>query len=104
MSSWERDANAALQALGDSYQQGGISRETYRERRRRLLAALRERMDVTERNPLHGERPQPERGKLSEAAHVQEQPAAGRRRGVLLLAAVAAVALVALVAMRWIWS
>ena len=104
MSSWERDAIAALQALGDSYQQGGISRETYRERRRRLLAALRERMDVTERNPLHGERPVAGHGKLSGGAHVQEQTAAGRRRGVLLLAAAVAAALVAIVAMRWIWS
>jgi len=104
MSSWERDANAALQALGDSYQQGGISRETYRERRRRLLAALRERMDVTERNPLHAERPPPGHGKLPGGAHVQEQPAAGRRRGVSLLAAVAVATLVAIVAVRWIWS
>lgn len=52
MSDWERDANAALQALGDAWQQGGISRETYRTRRRLLIAALRERRDDTERHPL----------------------------------------------------
>lgn len=52
MSDWERDANKALQALGDAWQQGGISRETYRARRRLLIAALRERRDDTERHPL----------------------------------------------------
>lgn len=107
MSSWERDANAALQALGDSYQQGGISRATYRERRRRLLASLRERLDVTERNPLHVEQAAPERGNLGRGAHnANDGPVAGRRwRGPLLAAAAAAVAvLVAIVASRWIWT
>ncbi len=103
MSSWERDANAALQALGDSYQQGGISRATYRERRRRLLASLRERLDVTERNPLHVEQASPARGNLERGAHeVHDGPIAGRRWRVPLLA-VAAV-LVAIVASRWIWT
>lgn len=105
MSSWERDANAALQALGDSYQQGGISRATYRERRRRLLASLRERLDVTERNPLHVERPPPERGNLGRGAHnVHDGPVAGRRWRVPLLAAAAVAVLVAIVASRWIWT
>ena len=104
MSSWERDANAALQALGDSYQQGGISRETYRERRRRLLAALRERLDVTERNPLHVEPPSPERGKLQAGMRAHDGSAADRRWRVPLLAAVVLAVLVAAVAARWIWT
>ena len=104
MSSWERDANAALQALGDSYQQGGISRATYRERRRRLLAALRERLDVTERNPLHVEQSLPGRGTLAGGAHIQDAPAAGRRWRMPLLAVAAVAALAAIVAVRWIWT
>jgi hypothetical protein len=38
MREWERHANDALRALGDAYQQGRIGRDTYRERRRRLMA------------------------------------------------------------------
>src|SRR5690606_2176536 len=94
-------------SLGDSYQQGGISRATYRERRRRLLASLRERLDVTERNPLHVEQAAPERGNLGRGAHnANDGPVAGRRwRGPLLAAVAAAVAvLVAIVASRWIWT
>ena len=52
MNDWEREANATLRALGDAWQQGGISRESYRERRRRTIATLRARRDVTERRPL----------------------------------------------------
>ena len=52
MREWERHANAALRALGDAYQQGRIGRDTYRERRRRLMASFRDRSEVTARRAL----------------------------------------------------
>lgn len=48
----ENDANAELDALGAAYQGGGISRDVYRARRRRVINALRARNDVTERKPI----------------------------------------------------
>lgn len=92
MNDWERQANAALRALGEAYQQGGIGRETYRARRRRLLAALRERQAVTERR--------------TSAESIQDEPAPmliASRRGIfapwrlaLALFAVAAAVLIGL--------
>lgn len=49
MNDWERQANASLRALGEAYRQGGIGRETYRARRRRLFATLRESQAITQR-------------------------------------------------------
>ena len=104
MSNWERDANAALQALGESYQQGGISRMTYRERRRRLLASLRERLDVTERNPLHVGQPPVKDGNLSGGTHIKEAPAVGRRWRVPLLAVTVLAVLVVIAVVGWSWT
>ncbi|MGY1411067.1 MULTISPECIES: hypothetical protein [unclassified Luteimonas] len=98
MSSWEHDANAALRALGDSYQQGGISRATYRERRRRVLAAMRERLDVTERKPIHaGRRDAP----AFDRANLHGEPVP-RRWLALLIAVAVGVAIAGAAAAHWI--
>jgi len=104
MSSWEHDANAALRALGDSYQQGGISRATYRERRRRMLAAMRERLDVTERKPIHADRRAAaafDRADLHGGAGLHEAPAP-RRWLALLIAVALGVAVAGAAAAHWI--
>ncbi len=54
MRQWERHANDALRALGDAYQQGRISRDTYRERRRRLMASFRDQSEITARRAVAG--------------------------------------------------
>ena len=52
MKQWERHANDALRALGEAYQLGRISRDTYRERRRRLMASFRDHSEVTARRAV----------------------------------------------------
>lgn len=52
MNEQERRANQALQALGDAYRNGQLSREAYRARRRTLLLALCDSDGVTARNAL----------------------------------------------------
>lgn len=54
MKEWERHANDALRALGDAYQQGRISRDTYRERRRRLMTSFRDHAEITARRAVVG--------------------------------------------------
>ena len=52
MKQWERHANDALRALGEAYQLGRIGRDTYRERRRRLMASFRDQSEVTARRAV----------------------------------------------------
>ena len=52
MKQWERHANDALRALGEAYQLGRIGRDTYRERRRRLMASFRDQSEITARRAV----------------------------------------------------
>lgn len=103
MSDWERDANAALQALGEAWQQGGISRDTYRIRRRRLIASVLERRDETERRavpvPAATRRtPAGASDRTGNGRGVRRMPAGALR---LLVMAVASIVVAALAWMAW---
>lgn len=52
MKQWERQANETLRKLGEAYQLGRISRDAYRERRRRLLTSLQDQREVTARRAV----------------------------------------------------
>ncbi|MCD9007358.1 hypothetical protein LDO31_14155 [Luteimonas sp. XNQY3] len=100
MSDWEHDANAALRALGDAWQQGAISRETYRERRRRIIATLRQRSDETERRAVSPPAVAGRAGAHTETGATMvlgwlRGPSSSSRR-FAILAAVAAMAVAAL--------
>lgn len=103
MTDWEHEANAMLRSLGDSYQQGGISRATYRERRRRVLAALRQRHEVTERNPIHVDGHGPAGAGVALPAGPRSPGAPPSRHRLIVLVVCAALMGAALaVAARWI--
>lgn len=51
MNDWERHANAALRTLAEAYESGGIDRQAYRARRRRVLQGLIGREDITQPAP-----------------------------------------------------
>lgn len=103
MTDWEHEANAMLRSLGDSYQQGGISRATYRERRRRVLAALRQRHEATERNPIHvdGHRAAVAGAVLRAGPTPQDAPPS-RRRLIALVVCAALMGAAVAVGARWI--
>lgn len=107
MSDWERDANKALQALGEAWQQGGISRETYRARRRRLIAALRERRDETERravgSPAPADAPPPhgEAGPMAVPGGGMRRGSVFHARGATIVAVSVAIALALAAWMVW---
>jgi len=103
MTDWEQEANAMLRSLGDSYQQGGISRATYRERRRRVLAALRQRHEVTERNPIHvGAHGAAGAGAALPAGTAPHGAPPSRHRLIVLVVCAALMGAAVAVAARWI--
>lgn len=103
MTGWEQEANAMLRSLSDSYQQGGISRATYRERRRRVLAALRQRHDVTERNPIHvGAHGAAAAGAALPAGTTPHDAPPSRHRLIVLVVCAALMGAAVAVAARWI--
>lgn len=52
MNDWENQANASLRSLADARQRGQLDRAEYRERRRRILQAGRNRQAQTQPNAL----------------------------------------------------
>ncbi|MCD9027880.1 hypothetical protein LDO26_06635 [Luteimonas sp. BDR2-5] len=104
MSDWERDANAALHALGEAWQQGGISRETYRERRRRIIAALRDRGDETERRAVSPPAVAGETGAAAEGATMMLGLRRGSPSSLRWLAVLAAASAAVATAVWMVWT